>query len=87
MRMDYAIHSEFGDLLIETNYGLHGQIVDMLVAERKAQNKTQQEIADFTGIKRANIARIEGKKHSTSIDVLEKYAECLGKRLDVKLVG
>lgn len=87
MNMDYVLHTQKEDILIEINYGLHGQIVDMLVAERKAQNKTQQEIADFTGIKRANIARIEGKKHSTSIDVLEKYAECLGKRLDVKLVG
>ena len=87
MNTDYMVHTENGDILIEVEYRLHDQIVDMLIAERKAQHKTQQDIADYTGIQRANVARIETKKHSTSIEILEKYAECLGKRLGVKLVG
>ena len=38
---------------------------------------TQQDVADATGIKRANIARIESKKHAITLESLIKYANCL----------
>lgn len=56
-------------------------VVDELCSIRKQRGLTQQDIADATGIKRANIARIEGKHHAPSIDSLMRYAECLGLKL------
>jgi transcriptional regulator with XRE-family HTH domain len=38
---------------------------------------TQTELAERTGIKRPNIARIEAGKHRPSLDTLEKIAEAL----------
>ena len=57
------------------------RLVDTMISYRKQMNLTQQNVADVTGIKRANIARIEGKKYLVSLESLLKYAECLN--LDV----
>lgn len=57
------------------------RLVDTMISYRKQLNMTQQNVADVTGIKRANIARIEGKKYLVSLESLLKYAECLN--LDV----
>ena len=46
---------------------------------------TQQDIADATGIQRANIARIEGKKHAVTLESLVKYANCLNMELRLEL--
>lgn len=40
-------------------------------------------VYDRTGIKRANIARLESKKHSVTLESLIKYAECLN--MDIKI--
>ena len=56
-------------------------LIDTMISYRKKMNLTQQNVADFTGIKRANIARIEAKKYLVSLESLLKYAECLN--LDV----
>ena len=48
---------------------------------------TQQDIADATGIKRANIARLELKKNEASLDSLVRYAKSMGLDLAVELVG
>lgn len=58
-------------------------IVDKLLIYRKRMQMTQQDVADATGIKRANIARIESKKHAASFESLLKYAECLN--LDISI--
>ena len=60
-------------------------LVDKLVAYRRQLNMTQQDVADVTGIKRANIARIEGKKFYVSWESLLKYAECLNLDVCVEL--
>lgn len=60
-------------------------LVDTLVNYRKLCNMTQQDVADATGIKRANIARIEGKKFLVSWESLLKYAECLNLDVCVEL--
>ena len=57
------------------------KLVDTLIAYRRQCNMTQQDVADITGIKRANISRIEGKKCLVSLESLLKYAESLN--LDV----
>lgn len=60
-------------------------LVDKLVSYRRQLNMTQQDVADATGIKRANIARIEGKKFLVSWESLLKYAECLNMDVCVEL--
>ena len=60
-------------------------IIDELILCRRKKNMTQQDIADATGIKRSNIARIESKKMGTTIDTLVRYAEGLGMKVNVFL--
>ena len=61
--VDYIVSTETGDILIEKDSKrITDDIVDQLVAYRKKLKLTQQDIADATGMKRANIARIELKK-------------------------
>ena len=84
---DYILNTPSGDLLVELEQrNINSEIVDALVAERKKQKKTQQQVADFVGMDRANVARLEGKKHSTSLEILLKYANCLGLSLKFELV-
>ena len=61
------------------------EVVDMLVDLRKQKHMTQQDIADVTGMQRANIARIECKRYTPTIDVLMRYAKCLGMEIAVSL--
>ena len=60
-------------------------LVDIMVHYRKKMNLTQQNIADATGIKRANIARIEAKKYLVSLESLLRYAECLNLDVSIEL--
>lgn len=85
--MDYLVHTENGDIDIEVSAKNFGDsIVDALVARRKELRMTQQDIAERTGINRANISRFEIKKHTPSLEVLTKYAVCLGMHLEFDLV-
>ena len=59
-------------------------IVDQLVAYRKKLKLTQQDIADATGMKRANIARIELKKNEAALDSLVRYARSMELDLSVE---
>ena len=61
-------------------------LIAELVAERKYQKKTQQDIADITGILPANIARFENGSRVPTLVVLQKYASALGKRIRLSFV-
>lgn len=65
---------------------LSNKIVGELVAERKSQKLTQQNIADATGMKTANVTRFEGCKFTPSLEGLIRYAKALGKELRIELV-
>lgn len=85
--MDYVYQAEGTDVIVETKGKcVCNRVVDELVAIRKERHMTQQDIADATGMKRANVARVEGKKFTPTIDVLMRYAECLGLEVEMKLV-
>lgn len=43
---------------------------------------TQQQLAERCEIRQGNLARIEGGKYSTTIDILSSIAEALGHRID-----
>ena len=82
--VDYIVSTEESDILIENDSKrITDDIVDQLIAYRKQLKLTQQDIADATGIKRANIARLELKKNESSLDSLVRYAKSM--RLDIAI--
>ena len=79
---DYFVNATGYDAIEENRAQcLTDNVVDELCNIRRQRGLTQQDIADATGIKRANVARIEGKHHAPSLDSLMRYAECLGLKL------
>ena len=87
-KVDYIVSTEEGDLLIEKDSKrITDDLVNQLIAYRKQLKLTQQDIADATGMKRANIARIELKKNEASLDSLVRYAKCMELDLSVELIG
>ncbi|MGA0055886.1 MAG: helix-turn-helix domain-containing protein, partial [Burkholderiaceae bacterium] len=65
-------------------------ILDEILAARKAAGLTQAQIAKRMGTQTPAIARLESAlatgKHSPSLNTLKRYAEALGKRVEVHLV-
>jgi len=57
-----------------------GQRIQQL---RKEAGLTQAHLAEMCGMAQPNIARIEAGTYATSIDVLSRIAEALGKRIDL----
>ena len=87
-KIDYFVSTENCDVLIEKDSKrITDDIVDQLIAYRKKLKLTQQDIADTTGIKRANIARLELKKNEASLDSLVRYAKSMELDLSIELVG
>lgn len=84
---DYIVHEKSQQLLIEIEKKAFAKsIVRALVAERKRKGLTQQDIADRTGMKAPNVTRIESCKFTPTLDVLERYAEAIGKKIQFELV-
>ena len=85
--MDYIVKTKDNtELLIEKEHNFGNEIMQQLLAERKRQKKTQQDIADATGMKQANITRIERPDYTPSINVIQKYAEALVKKVVIEIV-
>ena len=65
-------------------------ILDEILAARKAAGLTQAQIAKRMGTQTPAIARLERAlatgKHSPSLNTLKRYAQALGKRVEVRLV-
>lgn len=86
-KQDYIVQTENEDILIEIQKRKFARsIVDELIAERKRQGLTQQDIADRTGMKAPNVTRIESCKFTPTLDVLERYAMAVGKQIRFELV-
>ena len=87
-KVDYIVSTEDRDFLIEKDSKrITDDVVDQLIAYRKQLKLTQKDIADATGMKRSNIARIELKKNEASLDSLVRYAKCMELDLSVELIG
>ena len=50
---------------------------------RREAGMTQTQLAEKCGMKQPNIARIEAGTYATSIDVLSRIAEALGKKIEL----
>ena len=61
------------------------QVIKELVEERYRQKKTQQEMADITGVRASNIARFERASCMPTLIMLEKYANALGKHIEISI--
>ena len=65
-------------------------LFDELLRARKEAGLTQAEVAERMGTKTSAVARLEAgggrKSHSPSVATLEKYAEAVGYRLEIRLV-
>lgn len=85
--MDYNVKEDAFEVLVEIQKErVKNEILDSYIALRKKRGITQQEIAERTGMKRTNIARIESGKYAPTIEVLVKLAEALDMDLEIKLV-
>ena len=61
------------------------QVIKELVEERYRQKKTQQEMANITGVRASNIARFERAGCTPTLIRLEKYAKALGKHIEIRI--
>ena len=86
MKIDYLLDTGNEQNIIE-RYSKHitDDVVDQLITRRKELKMTQQDVANATGIQRANIARIELKKNEASLDSLVRIADSVGMKLSIKL--
>ena len=85
--MDYRVEKNGYDLFIEQRKNsVKQQILEQYMLLRKERAITQQEIAERTGMKRTNIARIESGKNMPTIEVLVKLATSLDMELKISLV-
>lgn len=64
--------------------------LDALLDARRAAGLTQAEVAARMGVKQSALARIEASlsshRHSPSLATLRKYAQAVGRRLQIRLV-
>lgn len=61
------------------------EAVEQLKKARRAQNVTQEALAERVGTKKSNISRFESGKYNPSLDFLAKVAESLGKQLHIRI--
>ena len=60
-------------------------IVKQLVEERHRQGLTQNDMAELTGMMSPNIARFESGSRVPTFIVLQKYAQALGKHIELTI--
>ena len=85
--MDFTVREEDFEVLVERQKErVKNQILTSYINLRKERGVTQQEIADRTGIKRTNVARIESGRNAPTIEVLVKLAAALDMELEIRLV-
>lgn len=85
--MDFTVREDDFEVLVERQKErVKNQILTSYINLRKERGITQQEIANRTGIKRTNVARIESGKNAPTIEVLVKLAAALDMELEIRLV-
>ncbi len=60
-------------------------IQEILTSLRKRKGLTQQEVGNFLGVSHAAISDLENSKTEVTLTTLERWAECLGKEVEVGL--
>lgn len=60
------------------------EAISQIIAARKEQNITQEELARRVGTQKSNISRLESGNYNPSLDLLIKIAKALGKNLNIQ---
>ena len=76
---------EEGKYLAEHQLAPRYEVVRQLKDARKAQDITQEVLAERVGTKKSNISRLESGKYNPSLDFLIKVADSLGKQVQIKI--
>ena len=61
------------------------EVVEQLKSARKAQNVTQEVLAERVGTKKSIISRFESGRYNPSLDFLIKVADSLGKQIQIRI--
>ena len=61
------------------------EVVEQLKSARKAQNVTQEVLAERVGTKKSNISHFESGRYNPSLDFLIKVADSLGKQIQIRI--
>ena len=61
------------------------EVVEQLKSARKAQNVTQEVLAERVGTKKSKISRFESGRYNPSLDFLIKVADSLGKQIQIRI--
>lgn len=61
-------------------------VIKAMVAARTAQNLTQKELAERTGIHQADISKLENGTRNPSLNLLKRLAEGMGMILKVEFI-
>ena len=59
--------------------------MEQLKSARKAQNVTQEVLAERVGTRKSNISRFESGRYNPSLDFLIKVADSLGKQIQIRI--
>jgi transcriptional regulator with XRE-family HTH domain len=66
------------------------ELLRRMLQARKQAGLTQEEVAERMGTKRSAVARLESTlatgKHSPSLATLQKYAQAVGRKLDIRFI-
>ena len=61
------------------------EVVEQLKSARKAQNVTQEVLAERVGTRKSNISRFESGRYNPSLDFLIKVADSPGKQIQIRI--
>ena len=61
------------------------EVVEQLKSARKAQNLTQEGLAERVVTTKSNISRFESGRYNPSLDFLIKVADSLGKQIQIRI--
>jgi transcriptional regulator with XRE-family HTH domain len=65
---------------------LHYQLIREIIKYRRERNLTQKELAEIIGTKQSAISRLESGKLNPSIAFLQKVANALNVKIDIKFI-
>ena len=69
--------------LVELQQKVREDAITQLIRYRKMNNITQGDLAEWTGIQRPNISRMESGQYNPTLDMLVRIADSMGLSLRV----
>lgn len=89
MRLDDLKKEHLSNPLVKEEYDAlepEFQLVRAILEARKEKKLTQQQLADKTGIDRADISKLENGNANPSLKLLKRLADGLGMRVKIEFI-